>query len=163
MARKRRKPIELNQTELATMLGLTTRQIRNLEIAGMPHGAEKNSKRYPLPDALDWYYSRKYTPDEPTTMEEAKLRKLSAEADMAQLELAEMRRELWRVSDSADELGRALEQVDAALRNAPSRYAPDLAQVADLKVPKAQRFLADVIERIRAELKLVGENDERAA
>src|SRR5690606_3285343 len=94
---------EVTQRELADILGLTTRQIRNLEAAGLPHRAEGNRKLYPIPDAVIWYRDRAVesalADAQPTQFEEARAREMIARAEKAELEVARLRGELIHIDD----------------------------------------------------------------
>jgi len=48
----------LDGMALATILGLTTRQITNLEAEGIPCRAVGNRKLFPIPEAVRWYVER---------------------------------------------------------------------------------------------------------
>lgn len=51
----------LDQAAAAKVIGLTTRQVANLEVKGLPSKGHRSTKRYPLPHALVWirvYYRR---------------------------------------------------------------------------------------------------------
>ena len=45
----------LTQHEAAKQVGLTTRQVANLETKGLPHIGHRKTKRYALPHLLIWY------------------------------------------------------------------------------------------------------------
>ena len=68
----------VNQTELASILGVSTRQIRNLEREGMPCETEGKRKRYPLPQAVHFWRDREIAralePYSTTDLEEARRR-----------------------------------------------------------------------------------------
>lgn len=80
------------QTELAAILGLSTRQIRNLEAEGMPHEAVDGRKRYPLPGAVHWWADRRTAKAlesaESSDLDRERTRLVAAQARRAELELA---------------------------------------------------------------------------
>lgn len=94
---------EVTQKELAEILGLSTRQIRNLEAVGLPHRAEGNRKLYPLPEAVIWHRERAVesalADAQSSDYEEAKAREMMARAEKAELEVAKMRGELIHIDD----------------------------------------------------------------
>lgn len=49
----------VRQLRLAKLIGLSRRQVQNLEVRGLPSEGHRKTKRYPLPHALIWY--RSYT------------------------------------------------------------------------------------------------------
>lgn len=151
---------EVNQTELARRLALTPRQIRNLHEHGLPHRRDGRSVLYPWPEVRDWYTKFKQEEDrrrrgggQELNLQHEKARKLAADAEKAEMELAKARGELIHIEDVEGLVRRPLEQVAAALGNAPSRYASDLAEEADLKIPIAMRMLEDILRSVREDLR----------
>lgn len=146
---------EVNQSELATILPLTTRQIRNLEKEGMPHRAEGRHKLYPLPDAVEWY--ARYREGlaraelESTDYEEAKARREAARARMAEMEVAEREGELLTREDVERIYGdQMLDMVRASLQNAPGRWG---AQIVGLESPREgeaaiKEIVAETLEHL---------------
>lgn len=158
---------ELTQKELATRLGITTREVRNLHGHGIPR---LENGRYPWPDARHWYIhfkqaerERRQGGYEDLDLRRELARKTAAQADEAELRLAERRRELIHIRDVERLVREPLEQVDAALRNAPSRYASDLAELADISIPKAMQLLESIVERIRTDLREIRHARDRVA
>jgi terminase small subunit / prophage DNA-packing protein len=114
----------VSQQGLAGILGLSTRQIRNLEAEGMPHEADGNRKTYPIPEAVQWYVAREQERATPTDFDEAKARKMAAEAETAELELARMRARLVAVDDVVKEQSRIYDHMRAKILSAGAKYAP---------------------------------------
>lgn len=145
---------EVTQSELALILGLTTRQIRNLEAAGMPHRAEGNRKLYPLPDAVHWYRDRAVesalAEAQVTDYEEAKAREMKARADRAELEVARMRGELIHVNDLEALFTAPLAQMRARLLALPGRIAGALpmspVEALEIIEPIVHEFMAELSE-----------------
>lgn len=113
--------------EFAAITGLSTRQIRNLEKAGMPcRDGEGNRKAYPLPDALQWYVAEKMREAErsakPSGLEEAKVRKMEAEAELKQRDLLRSRGELVPLEWMESEFAAALATLRAAIQTVPVRH-----------------------------------------
>lgn len=142
---------ELSQKELAVLLGLSTRQIRNLEAEGMPHRAEKNRKYYPV-DAVQWYVGRKEQAarDEvaPTDFNEAKAREMAARAEKAEIEVRQLRGELIHVDDLEALHAKPLAQLRARLLALPGRIAAELPMPA----VEAVEAIEPVVHEIMAEL-----------
>lgn len=157
----------ITQKRLAHRLNLSTRQVRKLTNQSVFQ--RDADGLYPWPQSLDDYIRHKQAEVQrragPTDMAEVKLRKLSAEAEMAQIELAQIRQQMIAVDDVEADRRRMLEQLDATLRNAPSRHAPDLARSAKITIATAQRHLEAAIEEVRATLRSLGadDGDDRAA
>lgn len=83
-------PREVQSGALAELLGVTQRQISNLAREGMPHRGE----RYPVAECVQWYIRRRSPDGRPTDERAARARKLHAEAEAAELDLAERRGDL---------------------------------------------------------------------
>lgn len=85
------------------MIPLTTRQIRNLEAKGLPHRADGNRKRYPLVECVQWWAdyekSKAMKAAKLSELDAMKTRKLEAEAEQKELDLAVRREELLEVDD----------------------------------------------------------------
>ncbi|TVR55846.1 MAG: hypothetical protein EA421_05365 [Gemmatimonadales bacterium] len=118
----------VSQRELAELLGLTTRQIRNLEGRGLPVSATGNRKRYPIPDAIRWYVASKgreaADAAEVTPYDEALARKTLADARIAERKLAELDAALIPAALHRQVLSRVSEGVAARIRNLPGEWAP---------------------------------------
>ena len=139
----------ISQTELAGILGMSTRQVRNLEAAGMP----KEPKGYPVPAAVRWYVTQKVSEAEsraPADLDEARLRLETAKAQLKEFEVAQRRGELMTVAEFDRHLGDAFARVSAQLATLPTRAAP---LVAGLRADEALAVLDKVVREIREELR----------
>ena len=129
----------VSQKAFAEMLGLSSRQISNLRAKGMPAHAKGNGHEYPIPDAVQWYVRFKEeaaaTEARPADLDEAKLRLETAKAEMAELELAERRRQLVTVeryvAEQADAFARVRARLDVLLVR--------LGRAVELETPEARR------------------------
>ena len=146
---------EVTKRELAGILGLSTRQIENLEAEGLPRRADKNRKFYPIPDAVRWYVDRERRRAEPTDFEEARARKMAAEARLAELMLAREEGKLLAIDDVEREWRQVLERLRAKLLSVPSRYAPAL--VGRRSIPEAIQVLQQLVEETMLALSETGE------
>lgn len=135
---------EATQAEIAGILGLQTRQIRNLEAQGLPHRAEGRRKFYPLPEAVRWVRDRDVATVladvAPTGFDEARAREMAARAEKAELEVRKMRGELVDVAEWEREFSGPLAEIRAQLLALPGRIA------AELPLPPAQSV--EIIERV---------------
>lgn len=157
MTNPRRKPKEVTQQELAAILGRTTRQIRYLDAAGIPHRrVNGREKRYPLPDAVDWYYRRQYEQrEEPTSLDDARRRKLVAEAEIAEYDLAEKRGDMFTGDYLDRQLRGMLHVVSAAARRLPNRWAEDVVGLDTVEAAESKlEAMADSFLEELAELDL---------
>lgn len=135
---------DATQKEFAEMVGLTTRQIRNLETEGLPHRAEGAKKFYPVPAAVLWIRDRDVKAAiaraQPTNFDDVRLREMTANAELAELEVMRVRGELIHRDDLERLYSAPLAQMRARMLALPGRIA------ADLPLPPVESV--EVIERI---------------
>ena len=148
--------MNLNRKDFSALLGLTTRQIHNLEAEGIPHTVENGRKLYPMPDAAQWYYRRQMDREKakmiPTGYDEAKTREMIARADMAEMDAAKARGELIHLDDLEAQHSAPLAQLRARLLSLPGRIVADL--------PMSATDALDIIEPIVHEMmKELSEDD----
>lgn len=150
------RPGEMSQSALAQALGLTTRQVRNLEEQGMPHRTDGTRKWYPVPEALQWYYEQRLGGREGMTpLQQAELRKKLADAEAAEITVAERRAQLISRRDMVVMIREPLDRVNAQLLRAPTRYAP--ACVGLTTIEEALQVWQQAIDEIREELRTLGD------
>lgn len=159
----------LTQMECSKRLGIQTRQLRKLSgpDGPVPRNADGS---YPWPEAQKGYVAFKQRErlkrsghGEGSEYEQARVRKVAAQARLAELEAMRLAGDLVAMADIEAMVRAPLELVDAALRNAPARHAADLAAAAKIKVPVAMQLLEDIVERIRADLRTVTDDEPAAA
>ena len=132
------------RNELASLLGVSLSTLKDYYRLGMPGAIAKN--KYPVRASIDWLINHqlqqalKSSKPQLMTEQDAKARKLSAEAQLAELELAAARGEVVNVSDATKELERYLSVVRASLLSFPARFAPYAVMIPD---EKAARLLLD--------------------
>lgn len=134
----------LSQSETASRLGLTTRQIHNLRAMGMPSESVEGKVVYLWPAALHWYIEHRIKAAEPKDFEEARARKMAAEARLAELEQARMEGRSIDVEESARVVDAMLTQLRGQLITLPQRWAPALVGLGTL--PKVQAVLEQAVE-----------------
>lgn len=130
---------QLNQTELAEWLLLSTRQVRNLEAEGMPVKSDDGKKFYVWSDVFAWYLERKQQEaieraggKAGSGMQGAELRKAVAEAELAELRLQKLRREVVPIAEYRGELGRILGAVRARIVGMPGEWAARCVALVDM-------------------------------
>lgn len=116
----------VNQAQLAAVLSLTTRQIRNLQDEGMPSRAVGNQRQYDLRQVVPWYVARKQEEAKPERKSEADARKALAEARLKELDLAEREGELVPLAVHRRVMGEVFDDVRSNLLNLPGKVAPQL-------------------------------------
>lgn len=144
----------MTRAEFGQIVGLSTRQLHNLEAQGLPHRAEGRRKFYPLPDAVLWIRQRDVenavAKVQPTGFDDARAREMNARAEKAELEVAALRRQVLTVDDFDRRYSAALAQLRAALLALPGRIAAELpiAPVESLEIiePIVHGFMAELSE-----------------
>jgi hypothetical protein len=102
-----------------------------------------------------WYRQQLQKNSTPADLEEARKRKMSAEAELAELELQKARGELLTVQQYRDEVARLLDIVFPRLQAVTARLAPQVVGVTT--VAEAQGIIDPVIREILRELSEAGE------
>lgn len=154
----------LRQKVLAEYLDLDPRQIRNLEKKGLPTRAVKGETRYPWPKCLHWYLDFKLQSlkgkGTAKRVLEARIRKLEAEAERAELDLLERRSELVAFTFMERELTAVLERVRAVMLSFKGKWAPELVG-CDSEAEVRKRLDVAIDDGIRAlQQAAAGEEDE---
>lgn len=114
----------LSQSQLAKRLCLSTRQVHNLADEGMPSVSDGSKRWYEWESCFSWYVEYKQRQSAPADAEEAKARKLAAEARLAELELAAKEGTMVTVEDAAQAVEAKLEGLRSSLVTLPQRIAP---------------------------------------
>lgn len=144
----------VNQTELARMFQVTTRTVQRWGERGLPRQGEGRTAKYPLERCIAWVRERDreeaLEAARPKDLEEARLRKAIADAELAEYEVAERRSQTMTVEHFDDLVGSAMRRMDAQLRTLPRRVAPELVGLTTVKAFRAA--LDTAVGQVRAEL-----------
>ena len=142
--------VSVSQIELAALLGVTPKTIRSWQRAGMPveqRGRRGVASRYSVADCVEWAIQRaeaqaRAMPDD-ADFEQARARKVAAEAGLAEIALAKARGEVVELDTAAKAVGAALATTRARLLQIGAKVAPQ----ADLQPDEAtlQALLDDAI------------------
>jgi phage terminase Nu1 subunit (DNA packaging protein) len=116
--------IEVSDTELANLAGLTSRRIRQLAAEGKLTKIGRN--KYALRDAVRALLANAAENNEGSQLQKEKLRKLKAEATMAELELAKQRSEVAPLNQIERALERTFAVVRTNMRAIPSRVVTQI-------------------------------------
>jgi phage terminase Nu1 subunit (DNA packaging protein) len=143
----------LSQIELADLLGLSTRQVSNLVALGMPQHGDRGKRWYVWRGCHQWYVSFKVEEGKrevkPSTINEAKLRRETAEAELKELELAERRGDLMTVEAGERVIAQAFARASSKLANLETAIA---MRVTGLTVGERQNQARGLVDEVRAEL-----------
>jgi phage terminase Nu1 subunit (DNA packaging protein) len=92
----------LKRKEAMAQLGMPLRTFARWAARGMPRQGEGAAERFPFPEILVWWGEQRERQGRdsvrPADIDEAKMRLVTAEADLKELELGERRRELMTVA-----------------------------------------------------------------
>jgi hypothetical protein len=116
---------------------------------------------YKWPDFPRWRESELVIAGRSQEEAESRRRKLAAEAEMAEMELAQMRGDVVTVADSVRETNMTLDRLRAKLVNLPGKWAPTM--VGCRTIADATAKLDDAIGELMAELSGVTDDFEEAA
>lgn len=124
----------VSQSEAARRLGMTPQALgRWTDRPGAPVELTKGRPYCVWPDFPKWRdaeLTRKAKEEAgPADFEKAKARKMAAEAELAEMELARARGELVTVADAGERLAKILERVRSRLVAFPGKLAPRLVGV----------------------------------
>jgi len=144
----------LTQKELAELLGLTSRQIRNLTEEGIlktePLGAREF---YPWPASNHRYIAYKVERSRPAASskeEHLRARKLAAETEIAELKAAEARRELIPFDLHVARVAQLLDRLRGRLLAVPGYWAPEVVGLKDVKqaVGRLRPLMAELLDSL---------------
>jgi Helix-turn-helix domain len=137
----------LSVQDVAELLGITDRQVRNLiKDKGLPAKSDPRGFTLDWPTALEWYVGYRsaqkggnrgnFRPGSGSeeldeTLDEAILRKTKAEADLKELILARERSEVAAIADVEKALGAANAATKRLIQALPSRLATQLLGIDD--------------------------------
>jgi phage terminase Nu1 subunit (DNA packaging protein) len=143
--------MELNRQELSQAMGVSLPTVERWIRDGCPfkqRGTKGTAWVFFLPDVVAWWGQRQRESaagSAPTDIEDARRRKLSAEAAMAELELAKARGEVAPIREFEMTQSRMMATIRTNILNVPSRVVLQLLGETDEKTFKA---------KLRAELTL---------
>ena len=146
----------VSASELARLMNLeSARRVQQLVAdEGMPRRVQNGRPEYPWPDALKWYIAFKVSAEaakaDPIDLEKARARKMAADAELAELELARVRGEQVPVETFRETVGAIATKIRAQLLAAPGRYSARIVGVDSL--PDAQRHLDAIVRDVLNEL-----------
>ena len=152
-------PAPLTGAALAAWFGVARQTVSDWKAAGCPFHPGKNGAPTYLPaEVWAWRESAREREAAPLDKDAEQVRKLKAEADRVELEVAKVRGELLPASAFEQALAEEHDEVRAALVSLPSRFARMVVERTGCSMAVAQTLLADVADGTLAELQ--GGDDE---
>lgn len=158
----------VSELELARLLGVTRPAVTQWRQAGCPFRRARGRYEYVVSEVVDWRLARarEQQRDETAPVEALeRARKLRAEADRAEFELAKVRGEHTPTALYTEELGDAFERVRTKLLAVPGEHA---VRFPELGMREATRRLRAVVDQVLADLEAADdvpddEHDQEAA
>lgn len=149
-----------NIHEVAALLGCSHTTVRNMVTAGMPFVQEGDGKKTPwlfdMAKVIAWKLDRDGPDSTSNALEEAKTRKMAAEASIQELKLANLRGEVVPIDAVKGQIDEQYSKVRTALLAMPTTLAPVLAKFDD------PREVKEILEaRIREILNELAGFDEK--
>lgn len=153
----------LTPKDTADRLGVSTRTLLNFEKRGLPVAGEGAAKRYPWPAAREWFneYLQDQAAPDGSELEEARVRKWTAEARKSEYELARVEGSMVTVGDMERLLEDVLQRLRGKLLSLPAKLAPRMVNLDSYA--QALPILEAEVAEIMAELSLDKAEDEFAA
>ena len=142
----------LTAGELADAFKVTTAAVTKWKSEGCPCRIQSGRPVYVLAEVADWRVSRAKESARPLDKDEEQVRKLKAEADRVELEVAKVRGELVPVAEFTKALASAQDDTRAAMTSLPSKHARLVVDRTGCTMGVAQTLLADVADATLAEM-----------
>jgi phage terminase Nu1 subunit (DNA packaging protein) len=149
-------PSTLNQKDVAAALGLSVKQVQNLEAGGvLQPELEEGRKVYPWPASVRKYiaFRVQQTREQSSTGRERKetdLRIARVNAANAEIDLAKRQGTMIHIDDVEKLVEEPLRLVAGALKNLPSRWAPDMVGCPTIQeaTTRLKRAIGEVLENL---------------
>lgn len=153
----------LTQQELAEVLPITSRQIRNLVKEGMPQETLGARTLYPLAACVRWYIAHReaIASGQRTNRSEAQARKTEAQARLAELEVEEAEGRLIPLALHQDRLAAILDRLRAKILAIPGTWPPRLIRART--VAEMMRSLKPLVHELIEALAATADDVEDAA
>lgn len=132
----------VNRGELCQIMGISSPTIDNWEKRGMPvqkKGGKGVANEYNTAEVIKWWASDEASPgaSRATGEEAAKERKLTAEAGLAEIKLAEARGEVVPTDKAVKGFAKMTAAVRAKMLAIPTKLAPVVAVTTDIEMARA--------------------------
>ncbi|HTB47000.1 MAG TPA: hypothetical protein VK741_25510 [Acetobacteraceae bacterium] len=138
-------PLIVSAPIMARIVGLTERRLLQLAAEGMPKAGRQG---YPVAAAVQWIIAYWRKRAEQTPLNDARRRKVEADASTAEIELALLRGDVARVSTMARSHGAACARVRTRMLALPTKIAPQIKRVKTVAEAEAliRREITEALE-----------------
>lgn len=165
MANKRRGAGRVvGRAELAEIFGVSVASVDHWLRSGAPCDASGATAKFNTAEMVDWRIAQavervtESAPADSDTLDDARRRKTQAEAELAEIEVAEKRGEVVNIAEAARTVAEEYAAVRAKLLGIPGRLAPLMAIETDQPACKAL-LVREITEALN---ELVGALDDGA-
>ena len=138
--------------ELARTMGVTPATITNWKADGCPYRQMSGRPVYVLKDVIDWRLAQARAASAPLDKEAEQVRKLKAEADRVEIDVAKARAVLVPHTAMEEALAEEHDALRAALVSLPSRFARVVVDRTGCSMATAQTLLADIADATLTDL-----------
>lgn len=156
----------LRQKEIASWFGMTAKQIRNLENAGVLRPVvEDGAKRYPMPESLQRYVAFKVQSargDSVTRERKAvDLRSAQMDADLKAMALAERQGTMISIDDVEKMVEQPLRIVATMLKNLPARWGPELVGCTSIQeaIARLRPAVSELLQELHGAADQLGQGE----
>lgn len=144
-------PDWLSQTELMSVTRLSRQTLAEwARHPDCPKETRGGKTVYPWPGWNEWRYATARKSSKPQDFDEARSRKMAADAELAELDLAKQRGDLIAMADATKIADDQFDRIRARLVSVPSKEAYRFVGLAG--IPVAVGELRSVIDAVMAEL-----------
>lgn len=141
--------MNVNQTQLAEILGVSTRQIRRWQDAGLPYSGDRTSRTYDTTEVVRWLLDRERERIREEAVEaedgealptkaESKRRREAIRAKKAALDLAERQGRMVGRDTFREVLGEVLDGLRHVILQLPGRWAPRVVGIQSIREAEAR-------------------------
>lgn len=154
------KEREVERDELADILGVDVRTITNyIKKPDFPSRVRGNRRTFPVRRCVQWKIDHdvadaiaSMAPPKPS--HDAELRKMAADAELAEIKVQKARGEVVPVADAIKEVKQSYSRVRARFASIPGEYGPRLLNLTS--IPEVTRQLREMIGSVMVELQTDG-------
>lgn len=160
---------QVKKSDLVEWFGESSKQIERYVAEGMPCEGTGQARRFPWPEVRNWRDERrdrqlreKLEKDKPADIEQARARKMEAEAREAELRVEKMLGSIVPLEMVGEAVGRVVDAAMPVLQNLPSNYGLRLEELGLTSIA-AERVLESIATDLTLALQQTADSHEAAA
>ena len=148
---------------MARLLGVTRQAVQQWAKDGAPHTRDGHRLAFRLADVVNWRIDHAKAANPPRDFAEERLRKMKAEADRVEIEVAATRGQLIHQSVFEEYIGKEHDRTRAVVVSLLGNYARMIDEATGASIGTAQNALADLTNAILTELQEPDDDDPEGA